>query len=155
MTQKEVSLVVFDRNLVIGWNDSSVCSIAGASRFSGYGTSENGELVSTGRGDIPAAAGIDPLADPSVAADSEGNFCYPSLGSQGILIRSRGVKSAAILIRSSPAQPMTVWHSAITRDHDPFVRHPALEPNFDSVVGPCHIGDSNGVTADPAAVSST
>jgi hypothetical protein len=84
-TQSEVSLAVFGDNIVVGWNDSSICCVDGATRFSGYGTSNDGGITFTDRGVIPAPTGIDLFGDPSVVADSEGNFYYASLGARGTL----------------------------------------------------------------------
>jgi hypothetical protein len=40
--QNEVSFVVFGDGTAVDWNDSSVCCVAGATRFSGYRTSNDG-----------------------------------------------------------------------------------------------------------------
>lgn len=84
-TQSETSIAVTGQNVVIGWNDSAVCCIAGATRFSGFGVSHDGGATFTDQGVIPAPSGVDLFGDPSVVADSAGNFYYASLAARGSL----------------------------------------------------------------------
>lgn len=81
-TQSETSVAAFGNKVVVGYNDSLVC--CNALNFSGYSVSHDGGKTFTDMGDLPWQTNVQPLGDPSVSVDGEGNFYYASLALSGL-----------------------------------------------------------------------
>ena len=81
-TQSETSVVAVGNKVVAGFNDSLVCCVP-AINLSGYSVSTNGGRSFTDMGDLPWSGGVQPIGDPSLAADDQGNVYYATLAYQG------------------------------------------------------------------------
>ncbi|HEX9541160.1 MAG TPA: hypothetical protein VGA04_23590 [Streptosporangiaceae bacterium] len=81
-TQSETSVVAVGSKVVAGFNDSLVCCRP-AINLSGYSVSTNGGKSFTDKGDLPWSGDVQPLGDPSLATDGQGNIYYATLAFQG------------------------------------------------------------------------
>ncbi len=83
-TQSETSVAVSGQKVVVGFNDSLVCCFP-AANLTGYSVSTDGGGSFTDAGTLPFLPNVQPIGDPSVAADGQGNFYFASLalGSAG------------------------------------------------------------------------
>ncbi len=77
-TESETSVAAFGQKVVLGFNDSLVCCRP-ALNLTGYSVSTDGGTSFTDMGDLPAAPGVLPIGDPSVAHDDLGNFYATTL----------------------------------------------------------------------------
>jgi len=126
-TQSETSMAVSGLNIVVGFNDSSVCCVQGSTRFSGYSVSHDGGSTFTDQVVIPAPNGVDLLGDPSVTADAAGNFYFGTLGAKGTLSGIGVAKSTdggttfptIALASVNPTQPIFQDKDYITADTSP------------------------------------
>ena len=84
-TQSETSVAALGQKVVVGFNDSLVCCRP-AINLTGYSVSTDGGASFTDMGDLPAAPGVLPIGDPSVAHDDLGNFYATTLA-----LKSNGV----------------------------------------------------------------
>ena len=75
--QNETTVAVFGSKVVVGFNDDLVC--CNAINFSGYSVSTDGGRTFTDKGDVPWSADVQPIGDPSITHDDQGNFYYASL----------------------------------------------------------------------------
>jgi hypothetical protein len=75
--QNETTISAFGSKVVVGFNDDLVC--CSAINFSGYSVSTNGGRTFTDRGNVPWSPDVQPIGDPSLSHDDEGNFFYASL----------------------------------------------------------------------------
>jgi hypothetical protein len=84
-TQSETSVAAVGDKVVVGYNDSLVCCIP-AINLTGYSVSNDGGKTFTDMGDLPFDPTVQPIGDPTVAHDSQGNFYFASLalGSAGL-----------------------------------------------------------------------
>jgi hypothetical protein len=82
-TQSETSVVAVGNKVVVGYNDSLVCCRP-ATNLSGYSVSVDGGVHFTDMGDLPWSGDVQPLGDPSLAVDDEGNIYYATLAFQGL-----------------------------------------------------------------------
>ena len=84
-TQSETSVAAVGQKVVVGYNDSLVCCVP-ALNFTGYSVSTDGGKSFTDEGDLPWQPNVQPIGDPAVAHDDQGNFYFASLalGSAGI-----------------------------------------------------------------------
>jgi hypothetical protein len=89
-TQSETSVAVSGQKVVVGFNDSLVCCFP-AANLSGYSVSTSGGASFTDAGTLPFRPNVQPIGDPSVAADGQGNFYFASLalGSAGLGTHSK------------------------------------------------------------------
>jgi hypothetical protein len=111
--QNETSIAVFENNVVIGWNDSKFCCELGSFHWAGYGYSTDGGRTFTDGGEIKPFRPLtildtlrrtDILGDPSVAADTQGNFYYAVLSREYELqfkLRSPIKKESTIRVANS------------------------------------------------------
>jgi len=81
-TQSETTVVAVGQKVVVGYNDSLVCCVP-AINLSGYSVSVDGGATFTDMGDLPWRGDAQPLGDPSLASDDQGNIYYASLAYQG------------------------------------------------------------------------
>jgi hypothetical protein len=81
-TQSETSVVAVGNKVVAGFNDSLVCCVP-AINLSGYSVSTDGGKSFTDMGDLPWSGGVQPIGDPSLATDDQGNIYYATLAYQG------------------------------------------------------------------------
>jgi hypothetical protein len=81
-TQSETSVVAVGSKVVAGFNDSLVCCRP-AINLSGYSVSTNGGKSFTDMGDLPWSGNVQPLGDPSLATDGQGNVYYATLAFGG------------------------------------------------------------------------
>jgi hypothetical protein len=81
-TQSETTVVTVGRKVVVGFNDSLVCCVP-AINFSGYSVSSDGGKSFTDMGNLPWSGDVQPIGDPSLATDDQGNVYYASLAYQG------------------------------------------------------------------------
>jgi hypothetical protein len=77
-TQSETSVAAFGQKVVVGFNDSLVCCFP-TLNFTGYSVSNDGGTSFTDMGDLPFDVNVQPIGDPSVAVDQNGNFYFASL----------------------------------------------------------------------------
>ena len=77
-TQSETSVAVSGQKVVVGYNDSLVRCLP-ALNLSGYSVSTDGGGSFTDMGDLPFRPNVQPIGDPSVASDDQGNFYFASL----------------------------------------------------------------------------
>jgi hypothetical protein len=84
-TQSETSVSALASKVVVGYNDSLVCCIP-AINLTGYSVSNDGGKTFIDMGDLPFDPTVQPIGDPTVAHDSQGNFYFASLalGSAGL-----------------------------------------------------------------------
>jgi len=84
-TQSETSVAAVGTTVVVGYNDSLVCCTP-AINFTGYSVSTDGGTTFTDKGDLPWQPNVQPIGDPAVAHDDQGNFYFASLalGSAGL-----------------------------------------------------------------------
>jgi len=87
-TQSETSVVAVGNKVVVGFNDSLVCCVP-AINFSGYSVSNDGGRSFTDMGDLPWSGDVQPIGDPSLATDDQGNIYYASLAYQGHFTKSQ------------------------------------------------------------------
>jgi hypothetical protein len=81
-TQSETSVAAVGNKVVAGFNDSLVCCRP-AINLSGYSVSTDGGKTFTDKGDLPWSGDVQPLGDPSLATDDQGNVYYATLAFQG------------------------------------------------------------------------
>ena len=77
-TQSETSVAVSGQKVVVGYNDSLVCCIP-AVNFTAYSVSTDGGSSFTDEGTLPFRPDVQPIGDPTVARDDQGNFYFASL----------------------------------------------------------------------------
>src|SRR5579859_5472041 len=77
-TQSETSVAAFGQKVVVGFNDSLVCCTP-ALNLTGYAVSTDGGTTFTDMGDLPWQGNVQPIGDPAVAVDQDGNFYFASL----------------------------------------------------------------------------
>ncbi len=84
-TQSETSVAVSGQKVVVGYNDSLVCCFP-ALNFTAYSVSTDGGKSFTDMGTLPFRPDVQPIGDPAVASDKQGNFYFASLalGSAGL-----------------------------------------------------------------------
>lgn len=84
-TQSETSVAVSGQKVVVGFNDSLVCCTP-ALNLTGYSASNDGGKSFTDMGTLPFRPNVQPIGDPAVTADGQGNFYFASLalGSDGL-----------------------------------------------------------------------
>jgi hypothetical protein len=89
-TQSETSVAVSGHKVVVGYNDSLVCCIP-AVNFTAYSVSTDGGSSFTDEGTLPFRPDVQPIGDPTVARDDQGNFYFASLalGSAGLGAHSK------------------------------------------------------------------
>jgi hypothetical protein len=89
-TQSETSVAVSGQKVVVGFNDSLVCCFP-ALNLTGYSVSTNGGSSFTDEGTLPFRPDVQPIGDPAVATDGQGNFFFASLalGSAGLGTHSK------------------------------------------------------------------
>jgi hypothetical protein len=89
-TQSETSVAVSGQKVVVGFNDSLVCCFP-ALNLSGYSVSTDGGASFTDEGTLPFRPDVQPIGDPTVATDGQGNFFFASLalGSTGLGTHSK------------------------------------------------------------------
>ncbi len=87
-TQSETTVVAVGNKVVVGFNDSLVCCVP-AINFSGYSVSNDGGKSFTDMGDLPWSGDVQPIGDPSLATDDQGNIYYASLAYQGHFTKSQ------------------------------------------------------------------
>jgi hypothetical protein len=75
--QNETTVSVYGSKVVVGFNDQLVC--CDQVNLSGYSVSADGGRTFVDRGDLPWSPDIQPIGDPSVVHDGQGNFYYSSL----------------------------------------------------------------------------
>jgi hypothetical protein len=81
-TQSETTVAAVGDKVVVGFNDSLVCCVP-AINLSGYSVSTDGGKSFTDMGDLPWSGDVQPIGDPSLATDDQGNVYYASLAYQG------------------------------------------------------------------------
>jgi hypothetical protein len=81
-TQSETTVVAVGKKVVAGFNDALVCCVP-AINLSGYSVSTDGGKRFTDMGDLPWSGGVQPIGDPSLATDDQGNVYDASLAYQG------------------------------------------------------------------------
>ena len=88
-TQSETSVSALGSKVVVGYNDSLVCCTP-AINLTGYSVSNDGGKSFTDMGDLPFDPNVQPIGDPTVAHDTQGNFYFASLalGSTGLAAHS-------------------------------------------------------------------
>lgn len=86
-TESETSVVAVGKKVVVGYNDSLVCCLP-AINLSGYSVSKNGGMTFVDMGDLPWSGNVQPIGDPSLAADDQGNIFYATLAFQGPFAQS-------------------------------------------------------------------
>jgi len=86
-TQSETSVAAVGNKVVVGYNDSLVCCLP-AINLSGYSVSTDGGQTFTDKGDLPWSGNVQPIGDPSLAADDQGNIFYATLAFQGPFAQS-------------------------------------------------------------------
>ncbi len=86
-TQSETTVVSVGQKVVVGYNDSLVCCLP-AINLSGYSVSTDGGKTFTDMGDLPWSGNVQPIGDPSLAADDQGNIFYATLAFQGPFAQS-------------------------------------------------------------------
>lgn len=77
-TQNETSVAAAGNKVVVGYNDSLVCCTPVAD-IAGYSVSTDGGRTFTDMGQLPITKDIQPIGDPSLATDSQGNIYYATL----------------------------------------------------------------------------
>lgn len=77
-TQSETSVSASGSKVVVGFNDSLVCCRPGIN-FTGYSVSNDGGATFTDEGDLPFLNTVQPIGDPTVAHDDQGNFYFASI----------------------------------------------------------------------------
>jgi hypothetical protein len=82
-TQSETTTVAVGQKVVVGYNDSLVCCLP-AINLSGYSVSNDGGATFTDMGDLPWSGNVQPIGDPSLATDDQGNIFYATLAFQGV-----------------------------------------------------------------------
>lgn len=84
-TQSETSVAVSGQKVVVGFNDSLVCCTP-ALNLTGYSASNDGGKSFTDMGTLPFRPNVQPIGDPAVTSDGQGNFYFASLalGSDGV-----------------------------------------------------------------------
>jgi len=84
-TQSETSVATSGQKVVVGFNDSLVCCFP-ALNLTGYSVSTDGGSSFTDEGTLPFRPNVQPIGDPTVARDDQGNFYFASLalGSAGL-----------------------------------------------------------------------
>jgi len=89
-TQSETSVAASGQKVVVGYNDSLVCCFP-ALNLSAYSVSSDGGTTFTDMGTLPFRPNVQPIGDPAVASDDQGNFYFASLalGSAGLGTHSR------------------------------------------------------------------
>jgi hypothetical protein len=89
-TQSETSVAVSGQKVVVGFNDSLVCCFP-ALNLTGYSVSTDGGSSFTDQGTLPFRPNVQPIGDPAVATDGQGNFYFASLalGSAGLGTHSK------------------------------------------------------------------
>jgi hypothetical protein len=87
-TQSETSVAAVGNKVVAGFNDSLVCCVP-AINFSGYSVSTDGGKTFTDKGDLPWSGDVQPLGDPSLATDDQGNVYYATLAFGGQAAQSK------------------------------------------------------------------
>jgi hypothetical protein len=89
-TQSETSVAVSGQKVVVGYNDSLVCCLP-AVNFTAYSVSTDGGSSFTDKGTLPFRPDVQPIGDPTVARDDQGNFYFASLalGSAGLGTHSK------------------------------------------------------------------
>src|SRR5260370_191123 len=86
-TQGETTVVPVGQKVVVGYNDSLVCCLP-ATNLSGYSVSNDGGKTFTDMRDLPWSGNVQPIGDPSLAADDQGNIFYATLAFQGPFAQS-------------------------------------------------------------------
>ncbi len=86
-TQSETTIAAVGKKVVVGFNDSLVCCVP-AINLSGYSVSTDGGKSFTDKGDLPWYGDAQPIGDPSLATDDQGNVYYASLAYQGHFSKS-------------------------------------------------------------------
>jgi hypothetical protein len=86
-TQSETSVVAVGQKVVVGYNDSLVCCLP-AINLSGYSVSTDGGKTFIDKGDLPWSGNVQPIGDPSLATDDQGNIFYATLAFQGPFAQS-------------------------------------------------------------------
>lgn len=81
-TQSETTVVAVGNKVVVGFNDSLVCCVP-AINLSGYSVSTDGGKTFTDMGDLPWSGQVQPIGDPSLATDDQGNVYYATLAYDG------------------------------------------------------------------------
>lgn len=81
-TQSETTVVAVGNKVVVGFNDSLVCCVP-AINLSGYSVSTDGGKTFTDMGDLPWSGQVQPIGDPSLAPDDQGNVYYATLAYDG------------------------------------------------------------------------
>jgi len=120
-SQNETTISAFGPKVVVGFNDDLVC--CGAINFSGYSVSTDSGRTFTDRGDVPWSPDVQPIGDPSLSHDDEGNFYYTSL---------------ALSSFSGPTVDSLIA----------LYEMPAGSNSFDRLSVPVNVGDSNIYFAD-------
>ncbi len=89
-TQSETSVAVSGHKVVVGYNDSLVCCFP-ALNLTAYSVSTDGGSSFTDQGTLPFRPNVQPIGDPAVATDGQGNFYFASLalGSAGLGAHSK------------------------------------------------------------------
>jgi len=89
-TQSETSVAVSGQKVVAGFNDSLVCCFP-ALNLTGYSVSTDGGSSFADEGTLPFRPNVQPIGDPTVATDGQGNFFFASLalGSAGLGTHSK------------------------------------------------------------------
>jgi len=84
-TQSETSVATSGQKVVVGYNDSLVCCFP-ALNLTAYSVSTDGGSSFTDEGTLPFRPDVQPIGDPAVATDGQGNFYFASLalGSAGL-----------------------------------------------------------------------
>jgi hypothetical protein len=86
-TQSETTVVAVGQKVVVGFNDSLVCCLP-AINLSGYSVSNDRGKTFTDMGDLPWSGNVQPIGDPSLATDGQGNIFYATLAFQGPFAQS-------------------------------------------------------------------
>lgn len=86
-TQSETTVVAVGKKVVVGFNDSLVCCVP-AINLSGYSVSTDGGKSFTDMGNLPWSGDVQPIGDPSLATDNQGNVYYATLAYQGHFSKS-------------------------------------------------------------------
>ncbi len=87
-TQSETTVAAVGNKVVVGFNDSLVCCVP-AINFSGYSVSTDGGKSFTDMGDLPWSGDVQPIGDPSLATDDQGNVYYATLAYEGHFTQSQ------------------------------------------------------------------
>ena len=72
--QSETTVSVYGSKVVVGFNDLLECC-----NLDGYSVSTDGGRTFIDKGDVPWSQDVQPIGDPSIVHDDQGNFYYSSL----------------------------------------------------------------------------